>query len=170
MQYLLIITILCSSVMLAYFINIPIKNKQELFSVLDNVFTDYFSYENSVKFPFIYYLKKYNTNVSNVFVKTIILNYNKISLKSTDINELNNLLKYKYVTKPFASEQELKAANIILLIFKYKKSFKIKKDIDALHSQYKELSETLVNEYINSIRINYILTTAIAVVAIILII
>ncbi len=170
MQYLLMFSILCGSLMLAYLINIPIKNKYDMLLIFDNLFKDYFSYENNSKFPFVYYIKKYNSVTDNVYAKAIIRNFNTLTKKNTDINEINDIFIKTRSAKPFAGKDEVKLLNIILIIFKFKNSFKNKKDLITIYDRYKALSKAQVLKYKSNLRINYILTVAAAMVLIILII
>jgi hypothetical protein len=170
MQYILIFLILGGAILLAYLINIPIKNKHYLLIVINNVFDDYFSYEgNSTKrFPFIYYIKKHNAEANNIYVKTIMENLNELTGRYKNYDSIYDLFKLKRSTNQFRADEEKKLLDKMLNIMRY--TFNNKKDFAERYNEYKELSSVQIMQYKSSIRVNYILAIAIAMVAIILII
>jgi hypothetical protein len=161
--------ILAGSIMLAYLINIPIKNKLDMLVIFDCVYSDYFSHPSSSKFPFVYYLKKHNTD-NNLYIKTITDNFDKILSKNSGTEELNELFSTMKNINSLKNADEIKILDIILVIFKYKNSFRMQSDLEVLYKQYKSLSNKQNIQYKNTLRINYILALAVAVVTIIIII
>lgn len=170
MQYILIFLILGCSILLAYLMNIPLKNKHDLLVVIESVFEDYFYYEgNSAKrFPFIYYIKRHNADANNVYAKTIMDNFTELTSRFRSYNSINDLFDTKRSTNQFKAEEEKKLLDKMLIIIKY--TFKTKEDFEERYNEYKELSQAQVTQYKSSMKVNYILTIAIAMVAIILII